>query len=94
MTPQGPAGNVAQGRPNALQGHGPQSPAVNSPGGRWQEQQQQGFAPQGQQQGYGGMPQSAGGYGRGNGPATPGGWGAQSAGGFGNVGNGFGGYQQ
>ncbi|KAI5807072.1 hypothetical protein EDC01DRAFT_625973 [Geopyxis carbonaria] len=91
MTPQGPSG--AAGRPNAIPGHGPQSPAGPSPGGRWQDGTQ-GFNPQAQQQAYGGMPQSAGGYGRGNGPTTPGGWGAQSAGGFGNVGNGFGGYQQ
>jgi nucleolysin TIA-1/TIAR len=93
MTPQGPSGSA--GRPNNFAGHGPQSPAGPSPGGRWQDGNQ-GFGGPQNQGGYGGMPQSAGGYGRGNGPATPGGgWGGNSAGGFGgNVGNGFGGYQQ
>jgi nucleolysin TIA-1/TIAR len=96
MTPQGPS--TTAGRPNAIPGHGPQSPAGPSPGGRWQDGSG-GFSPQ--QGAYGGMPQggmpptgmpqSAGGYGRGNGPATPGGWGGNSAGAFG--GNGFG-YQQ
>jgi nucleolysin TIA-1/TIAR len=98
MTPQGPSATA--GRPNALPGHGPQSPAGPSPGGRWQDGNA-GFSPQAQGA-YGqmpqggmppqGMPQSAGGYGRGNGPATPGGWGGNSAAAFG--GNGFAGYQQ
>lgn len=92
MTPQGPA--AASGRPNNFPGQGPQSPAGPSPGrGQWPDGAQ-GFGAQQHQGPYQGMPQSAGGYGRGNGPATPGGWGGNSAGGFGQVGNGFGGYQQ
>jgi len=68
-----------------------------SPGGRGWSGEQSGFNPQMAQQAYGGLPNSAGGYGRGQ--QAPGGqqWGAQQqgAGGFGNigVGNGFGGYQ-
>lgn len=83
MTPQGPSATT--GRPNALPGHGPQSPAVQSPSGRWQEGTP-GFAPQSQGS-YSGMPQSAGGYGRGNGPSPPGGYTSI-------FGNGFAGYQQ
>ncbi|KAI5782128.1 hypothetical protein FPQ18DRAFT_422816 [Pyronema domesticum] len=101
MTPSGPSSTI--GRPNTLPGHGPQSPSGPSPGGRWQDNTQ-GFSPQAAA-GFGGipqqgmpqqgMPQSAGGYARGNGPATPGGWGGNNANAFGqNVGNGFGGYQQ
>lgn len=89
MTPQGPPNSA--GGPNALQGHGPQSPAGPSPPGRWQDQSQ-GFGGPQNQTGYGQMPQSAGGYGRGNGTGTPGGWGGNSAGGF--ASNGFGAYQQ
>lgn len=60
-------------------------------GGMPQGGMPQGGMPQGGMP-QGGMPQSAGGYGRGNGPASQGGWGGNSASGFG--GNGFGGYQQ
>ncbi|KAI9842565.1 MAG: hypothetical protein M1837_007078 [Sclerophora amabilis] len=91
MTPQGGPPSAA----GSFSGHpaNPQSPLGPSPGAQRWGQEPAGFGgPQMAQGGYGQMPGSAGGYGRGN--QTPGSqWGQPSAGGFGNVGNGFGGYQ-
>jgi len=91
MTPQGGPHSSAASMSGYPTNH--QSPLGPSPGGRGWGQDQGGFAGPGMAaQGYGQMPGSAGGYGRGS--QTPGSqWGQPSAGGFGNVGNGFGGYQ-
>ncbi|KAF2233413.1 hypothetical protein EV356DRAFT_516430 [Viridothelium virens] len=70
---------------------GPMSPQGPSPGGQFNQPQASfGGPPMGQP--YQQMPGSAGGFGRGN-QSAGGQWGQPSAGGFGNVGNGFGGYQ-
>ena len=91
MTPQG--GPPSAAGPYAGHPANPQSPVGPSSGGQRWGQEHGGFGGPGMAPGgYGQMPGSAGGYGRGNAaPASQ--WGPPSAGGFANVGNGFGGYQ-
>ncbi|KAH0536521.1 hypothetical protein FGG08_006617 [Glutinoglossum americanum] len=92
MTPQ--VGPQSATGPHSGHPANSQSPIGPSPGAQRWGQDQTGFGGPGMgaQGAYGQMPQSAGGYGRGN--QAPGAqWGQASAGGFGNVGNGFGGYQ-
>lgn len=91
MTPQGGPYSAT----GSFSGHpaNAPSPMGPSPGGHRWGQEQAGFGGPGMGQGgYGQMPTSAGGYNRNNqGPNSQ--WGQPNAGGFGNVGNGFGGYQ-
>ncbi|KAF2462167.1 hypothetical protein BDY21DRAFT_277717 [Lineolata rhizophorae] len=83
------------GTPNAFfpqyGGPGPMSPQAPTPGGQPFNPNQGGFGGPGMGQPYQQMPGSAGGYGRGN--QGGGQWPQQGAGNFGNVNNGFGGYQ-